>query len=388
LRPKTDLRRQLPSDCGTISFKDTFPRIYLALTCAFLVRWLSPVIVASLLFAGVGITALTAPLVVCSAATSLSMPQQSATSFQIEVEDETGRRVRIPQPARRIVSLAPSVTETLFALDLGDRVVGDTDFCDYPAEAKKKPHVGGPVNPSVEAIAALHPDIVIASREINLLDSVQSLEQIGIPVYATDPHTVEEVLTSTQRLADLLGAAEAGRAVVKKLRSRLDELDRRLADLPPKDALMIVWLDPLISVGRNAFLNDALRRAGAHSIINSPQAWPTIDLEEVVRAQPEYLIISNDNRQQVERELDELQKRPAWRQLEAVRSRRVIVLSEAISHPSPRLIDGIEQLARALYPSKFDAAMPRVRAILHNDDIVAAMIPKQGIAFTEVGASI
>lgn len=291
------------------------------------------------------------------------MTRDNPNSSSIEVTDETGRPVRIPRPVRRIVSLAPSVTETLFALGLGDAVVGDTDFCDYPAEAKRKPHVGGPINPSVEAIAALHPDVVIASREINRMDSVHSLDQIGIPVYATDPHTVEEVLTSTERLADLFGAADAGRALVARLRDRLGELDRRLAGLPPKNVLMIVWLDPLISVGRNDFLNDALRRAGAHSVINSAQAWPTIDLEEVVRAQPDYLILSNDNEPQVRRELDELQKRPAWRRLEAVRNRRIIVLSEAISRPSPRLIDGIEQLARVLYPSKFVAAVPRTRSL-------------------------
>jgi iron complex transport system substrate-binding protein len=383
-----DLRRQLPSDRATFSFKDTFPRIYLALARAVLVRWLSPVALGNLFFAGVGIITLTMAPLLCGTASSRSVPQQSPPSSRIEVKDETGRTVRIPQPVRRIVSLAPSVTETLFALDLGDRIVGDTDFCDYPAEAKKKPHVGGPVNPSVEAIAALHPDIVIASREINRQDSVRSLEQIGIPVYATDPHTVDQVLTSTQRLADLLGAADTGRAVVEKLRGRLDELDRRLAGLPPKGVLMIVWLDPLISVGQNAFLNDALRRAGAHSVIHSPQAWPAIDFEEVVRAQPDYLIISNDNRQQVDRELDELQIRPAWRQLEAVRNRRVIVLSEAISHPSPRLVDGIEQLARALYPAQFAAAMPRVRASPNHGDIAAAMISRPRIAFTEADRSI
>jgi len=312
-------------------------------------------------------------VVFCGGAAAQSIMRDNPNSSAIEVTDETGRLVRVPHPVRRIVSLAPSVTETLFALGLGDAVVGDTDFCDYPAEAKKKPHVGGPVNPSVEAVAALHPDIVIASREINRLDSVHSLEQIGIPVYATDPHTVEEVLASAQRLADLLGAADTGRVLVAKLRDRLDALDRRLAGAPPKNVLMIVWLDPLISVGRNAFLNDALRRGGAHSVINSPQAWPTIDLEEVVRAQPEYLIISNDNKQQVDRELDELQKRPAWRRLEAVRNRRIIVLSEAISHPSPRLIDGIEQLARALHPSEF-AAMPRRSSTLASREFILTTI--------------
>jgi len=342
----------------TVFFKDTSGRIHLALARAFLVRWMFALAIGDLLFAGLRIgCVMIAPLVLCGAARPQSMPKENVTgsASRIEVKDETGRVIRIPQPVRRIVSLAPSVTETLFALGLGDRVVGDTDFCDYPAEAKQKARIGGPVNPNIEAVAALHPDVVVATREINRPGSVHSLEQLGIAVYATDPQTVEQVLTSTERLGELLGAADAGRLLAANLRRRLTELDQRLAGLHAKSVLMVVWLDPLISVGRNTFLEDALHRAGARSVIDSPQSWPTIDLEQIVRLQPEYLIISNDNAQQVQRELGELQQRPGWRRLDAVRNRRFVVLSEAISHPSPRLVDGIEQLARALYPSQFAA---------------------------------
>ena len=313
-----------------------------------------------LLFAGLRVGFLiTAPLALCGAASPQAPPREnpSASASRIEVKDEMGRVVRIPQPVRRIVSLAPSVTETLFALGLGDQVVGDTDFCDYPPEAKKKTRIGGTVNPNIEAIAALHPDLVVATREINRAESVFSLERLGIAVYVTDPQSVEQVLTSTERLGELLGAVDAARSLTADLRRRLDEVDQRLAGLPEKKVLMVVWLDPLMSVGRNTFMDDALRHAGARSIITSPQPWPTVDLEEVIRLQPEYLIISNDNKQQVQRELAEFQARPGWRRLAAVRNRRFIVLSEGISHPSPRLVDGIEQLAHALYPTKFaDAA--------------------------------
>jgi iron complex transport system substrate-binding protein len=326
---------------GAIFIKDTSRRIHLALTRAFLVRWLFVWGIAPLMLSGV--------------ARAQGMPRENLTASpsRIEVKDETGRTVHVPQPVRRIISLAPSVTETLFALGAGDRIVGDTDFCDYPPEAKQKTHIGGPVSPSIEAIAALHPDLVVATREINRPESVHSLEQLGIAVYATDPQTVKQVLSSTERLAELLGVADAGRMLTANLRRRLSEIDRRLAGLPAKSVLMIVWLDPLMSVGRNTFLDDALRRAGARSVIDSPQLWPTIDLEQVVRLQPDYLIISNDNARQVQRELTELQQRSGWRRLGAVRNRRFIVVSEALSHPSPRLVDGIEQLARALYPAAF-----------------------------------
>ena len=343
---------------GTLFIKDTNRRIHLALTRAFLVRWVIALAIGDSLFAALRIgSVMIAPLVLCGAATPQAMPRENpiGSISRIEVKDETGRMVRIPQPIRRIVSLAPSVTETLFALGAGDRLVGDTDFCDFPPEAKQKAHIGGPVNPNIEAVAALHPDLVVVTREINRPDSVRSLEQLGIAVYATDPQTVEQVLTSTERLGDLLGVSDSARLLVANLRRRLGEVDRRLAGLPAKSVLMVVWLDPLMSVGRNTFMDDALRRAGARSVIDSPQSWPSIDLEEVIRLQPDYLIISNDNARQVQRELAELQVRPGWRRLDAVRHRRIIVLSEALSHPSPRLVDGIEQLARALYPSEFAA---------------------------------
>ena len=324
-----------------VSIKHTAGRISLAPARAFLIRWLFALAIGCLLL-GARVESLQA------------MPRDNTTAPAYrEVKDETGRLVRIPQPVRRIVSLAPSVTETLFALGLGDLIVGDTDFCDYPPEAKQKRHVGGPVDPNIEVIAALHPDLVVASRSINRLASVHSLEQLGIPLYGTDPRTVDQVLASMQRLGELLGAGEMGRALVASLRQRLNQIDRKLAGLPPQTAMMVVWLDPLISVGRNTFLEDALRRAGAHSIIDTQQSWPNINIEEVIRLQPKYLIFSSDDPQQVQRQLAELQDRPAWRQLDAVRNRRIVVVSESISHPSPRLIDGIEQLAAALYPARF-----------------------------------
>jgi iron complex transport system substrate-binding protein len=121
-----------------------------------------------------------------------------------EVVDETGRTIRIPQPVLRIVSLAPSLTETVYALGIQDRLAGDTDFCDYPADAQKKPKVGGGLNPSLEEIAALHPDLVLAAKAFNRLDTVLALQTLHIAAYATDPHTADQSVSSTRRLTDIL----------------------------------------------------------------------------------------------------------------------------------------------------------------------------------------
>jgi iron complex transport system substrate-binding protein len=289
--------------------------------------------------------------------------EQSAAgkSSSVRVTDEMGRGVTVPQPVRRIVSLAPSVTETLFALGLGDRVVGDTNYCDYPPEANSKTRIGGPVDPNLETIAALHPDLVVATRSINRQSTVNSLEHLGIAVYATDPRTVEQVLTSTEELGRLIrggdgkvaGSDNAGGEVVAQLRRRLDVVRDAIAGVAPKTVFFVVWQEPLITVGRNTFLADALRWAGARSALSPAQDWPNVSLEAVVRAAPEYLIFSSDDRTRALQQIAGLRNHPGWRTLAAMRANRIIVLPEAISHPSPRLVDAIEELARALYPERF-----------------------------------
>ncbi len=290
-----------------------------------------------------------------SAAQSASVPP-SGPAATLTLTDEVGRTVRVPQPVRRIVSLAPSLTETVFAIGAGGLLVGDTDYCNYPPDALKKVRIGGPVTPSLEKIAALQPDLVLATRDINRLATVQSLEQLGISVYVTDEHTVDGVLSSTEKLGRLLGADAQATALVASLRSRLRRLQEQLDGSEPRSVFFVTWVDPLISVGRSAFLFDALRVAGARSVIDAPQDWPQVNLEQVVSAQPQYLVFSSDEPEQIQRQVAQLRGRPGWLGLEALRQNRIIVLSEAFSRPAPRLIDTIEQLAHALHGDRFTSA--------------------------------
>ncbi|MDQ1411047.1 MAG: cobalamin transport system substrate-binding protein [Acidobacteriaceae bacterium] len=270
-----------------------------------------------------------------------------------EVIDETGRTVRIPQPVMRIVSLAPSLTETVYALGLQDRLVGDTDYCDYPPEAQKKQKVGGPINPSLEEIAHLRPDVVLVTRHLNTLDTVHSLDALGIPSYATDPRNVDEIVASAKRLGDVLGAAEAGEALTGDLQHRLDVLRHKIGVLPPRRVLFVVWTDPLISIGKDTFIADALRRAGAVSIIDSKQDWPHVNLEEVAHLQPEVLVFADSHSETTSQHLDVLATRPAWRIMNAVRERKFAVISEAVNRPAPRIVTAIEELAEKLHPEAF-----------------------------------
>src|SRR5580658_6995261 len=270
-----------------------------------------------------------------------------------EVTDELGRTIRVPQTIRRVVSLAPNLTETLYALGLQDRLVGDTDYCDFPEDAQHKPKVGGVINPSIEAIVALHPDLVLVTKMSNRLETVNSLANVGIPSYTTDPHTMKEIISSIQRLADLLGEPEAGNTQSQDLERRLADLQRRVSPFPRRHVLFVIWTQPLISIGKDTFIADALRYAGADSIVDSPQSWPQVNLEEVARVQPDFLVFAGSHTETMPVAIEGLSDLPGWRILDAVRNHRYVKTSEGVERPAPRIVSAIEDLARQFHPEAF-----------------------------------
>lgn len=289
----------------------------------------------------------------CAAQANATQTAAAPPSAYRQVTDEIGRTIRIPQSIHRIVSLAPNLTETIYALGLQDRLVGDTDYCDFPADAQQKPKVGGAINPSIEVIAALHPDLVLVTKSLNRLATVNALAEIGIPSYATDPHTVDAIISSIAHLADLLGATETGPTLAATLEHQLSTLQDRLSGLPHRRVLFIVWTEPLISIGKDTFIADALRYAGAESVIDSSQSWPQVNLEEVVRLQPEFLIFVESHSGAAPHSVEALAELPGWRLLNAVRNRRYATISDAINRPAPRLLSAVEDLARQLHPEAF-----------------------------------
>lgn len=304
----------------------------------------------------------------CAAATILfcpaRVPAQTAPTTPVvivpatppayrDITDEVARSIRIPQPVRRIVSLAPSLTETIYALGLQDLLVGDTDYCDFPPEARNKKKVGGSINPSLEAIAALHPDLVLVTKSLNRLDTVNSLADLGIPSYSTDPHTVDDIISSAQRLADVLGAHEAGDTLAKDLERRLADTQQRVGSLAPSRVFFIVWPEPLISIGKDTFIADALQHAGAVSIVDSSQSWPQINLEEVVRLQPDFLVFADSHSETAPTSTAQFAELPGWRILQAVKNHRYAVTSDAVNRPAPRIVSAIEDLAKQFHPDAF-----------------------------------
>jgi iron complex transport system substrate-binding protein len=188
---------------------------------------------------------------------------------------------------------------------------------------------------------------------MNRRETVDALERLGIAVYSANSNSVEGILESTRHIAEVIGASEQAAVLLKNLQARLDDLKLRLADRPLRRVLFVVWSDPLISIGRQTFIADALRLAGAESVVETEQDWPRLNLEEVVRLQPEFLIFANSHSESVRTTVEDLSERPGWRGLDAIRNRRIAVISDAINRPAPRLVQALEDLARQLHPEAF-----------------------------------
>lgn len=295
-----------------------------------------------------------------SAAQNSSSPPPGTPAGMHEVTDEMGRTIRIPVNPKRIVSLAPSLTETVYALGAEDRLVGDTNYCDYPPDAQKKPKVGGVVDPNMEEIAALHPDLVLVTKNGNRLETVRALESLRIPAYATAlPSQVGEIISSTEKLAEVLNVPAAGKTVADDMQNKLAALQARLNGLAPRRVLFVVWTEPLISVGKQTFIADALAKAGAVSVVDSSQDWPQVSMEEVAHLQPDYLVFAPSHTEVAQQDFDSLANLPGWRILNAVRERHYAVISDAVIRPAPRIVSAIEDLARQLHPEAF--AQPQER---------------------------
>src|SRR6266852_5096795 len=208
-----------------------------------------------------------AALTVIAMASCANRPVNTSTSDTTrEVTDEAGRRVRLPQHIDRIVSLAPNLTEIVYAVGAGEQLVGDTEYCDYPAEAKKVAKIGDTLHPSVERIIALKPQIVLVSTASQLEAFTKQLDRQQIAVYVTNPRSLEEVFRSIATLGDLFGAQEPAATLVADLRRRTDAVEAKIKGTNPVAVFYQVSGEPLYTIGRESYLTDLVRRAGGGSV--------------------------------------------------------------------------------------------------------------------------
>jgi cobalamin transport system substrate-binding protein len=251
----------------------------------------------------------------------------------------------------RIVSLAPSVTETLFALGVGDRVVAVSDYCDYPPAAARLPRVGSFNAPSVEAVLAQRPDLVIGLPSPGNHQNVLTMRQLGVRVEIVDPERLADMPIVTRRIAAVVGVPEAGEQLVATMARALDAVRARVAGVPKPRALMLVGQDPLIAVGPESFLGEMLAAAGAVNVAPAGGSWPRLNLEVAIAENPDVII---DCSMGTEAGTATLAFWTRFASLAAVKNGRVYPFRsfEAL-RPGPRLAQALEELARLLHPDRF-----------------------------------
>ncbi|MBP1723413.1 MAG: ABC-type transporter cobalamide binding protein [Deltaproteobacteria bacterium] len=267
--------------------------------------------------------------------------------------DEAGRTLEVNGPPQRIVSVAPNVTEILFALGLEDRLVGVSVYCQYPPEALKKEKIGGYINPSLEKIVALRPDLVIGIAEGDLKTFVDKLAGLKVPVYIANPRDALQVLTSIQKIGEVTFAQEPARKIVRSMEERVWTIQDKVQGQPRPRVLHILDFNPLISAGKGTFVDDLIRFAGGRNVAETATGkYPRFSMEEVLVQDPEVILLASMK----SRDPMVKQRRwwERWKTISAVKQGRIYVLdSDLIHRPSPRMAEGLERVARAIHPEVF-----------------------------------
>jgi iron complex transport system substrate-binding protein len=255
----------------------------------------------------------------------------------------------------RVISLAPSITETIFALGLGDRLVGVSVYCDHPPEAKRIDRVGTFLVPSVETILAKRPNVVLAVPSPGNQSSVDTLRRLGLKVVVLDPNTVAEIKEAIVTVARELEVEEKGRTLVSQIEGRMNQIRARLAGVVERKVLMVVGQTPLIAVGAPTFQDELIRMAGGVNVAaGAGNPWPHLTLEFAITAAPDVIVdttMGNEERVGAEAALNFWSAFPT---IPAVRAQRVFgYQAYQLLRPGPRLADALEALARFIHPERF-----------------------------------
>jgi iron complex transport system substrate-binding protein len=296
------------------------------------------------------------PAAAALAPTAASKPTE-APVFPLTLKDGKGREVTLETAPARIVSLSPSNTEILFAVGAGNLVVGDTKYCDYPAEAKGLPKVGGFTGKSisVESILALKPDLVLAA-DSGQETVIEALEQSKVKVLALKAQSFEEVYANLKLAGQITGHAQEAAMVVDTMQARVKAVSDKVAGIPAEKRPALfweVWDEPLMTAGPNTFAGQMIRMAGGTSIFaDVSKDYPEVSVEEVVKRNPAYILGPDSHGDKLIAK--ELAARPGWEQIDAVKQNKIFLIDgNSSSRPGPRLVDALEAIAKALHPDLF-----------------------------------
>ena len=269
--------------------------------------------------------------------------------------DDAGRTVEIAGGPERLVSFGPSITEILFALDLGDRVVGVSDFCDYPPEAREKPRVGNAFSPALEKIAELEPDLILTVKHEQL---TSELEHLGFTYAVLDPKDMDGIMHTIRLVGDMTGRSQQAGALVEDMQRRVAAVTDKVKDRPPVRVFFIVDGTDLgmpWTAGPGSFIDDIIQLAGGENVAAGVAgAWAQLSIEEIVNADPDVIIVQTMSGGEPTVSVAELESHEVWGQLTAVLAGNVYYIDgDLVSRPGPRIVEGLEEMARILHPDIF-----------------------------------
>jgi iron complex transport system substrate-binding protein len=261
--------------------------------------------------------------------------------------DDAGRSVSVPDQVHRVVSLSPSLTNTVYALGAQADLVGITNYTVYPHEAAhEKPSVGAVVGPSLEKIVALHPDMVLALPEFNGAETIQGLQRLGIPVFEFNTGNLSNIYRTVDLVGRIMGREREATALIASLRARESKVRAQSTSKDKPTVLLVLSTDPFITAGRNAFITEMISAAGGKSVTDDlAQDWLHMNVETILPRKPDYILLMKGGPVNFK----EMQQRAGWSSLEAVRRGRVIIADDRIQIAAPIAFDGLEDLARQIH---------------------------------------
>jgi cobalamin transport system substrate-binding protein len=292
-------------------------------------------------------------LAACSGGVSHTAPASSSMgrpAFPVTITDDDGQSVALSTPPRRIVTFAPSNTEIVFALGLGPRLVGVSGkFDDYPPQARSIQQIGGSgdfgVDPNLERLVALHPDLMLTISGGD--EWKKRVREIGIPVFTINATDFDDLLHDVRTVGRLTGASERAAALTKRMATRAAEIRDAVSGDQPVSCFFEVYYPPLTSVGPNTFIADLLRRAGCDSASATAKSdYPEWSVDRLVKESPDVYLVASESGSSPAA----VAKRPGFRAIGAVAAGRIYLIdSDLVSRPGPRVVEGLEALARVLH---------------------------------------
>jgi iron complex transport system substrate-binding protein len=279
----------------------------------------------------------------------LVIPLLASRAQSVSAVDVRGKRVTLPAPPRRIVSLTPGNTEILFALGLKGRIVGVTEYCDYPAEARALPKVGD-VNISLEKVIALKPDLIVASASGNrmALERMERMQGSPLPLFVVDPQNLSELYAAIRSLGQITGQQRQADQLVRSMQERVQRVQQRASRAKTKPrVLFVIQEQPLWVVGSGNFMDEIVALAGGQNVTrDAGKGFFAYSLEKVVVRRPEVIIAGRETGLSI-------RDKAVWRQMPAVRNNAIYTLGPEAARPGPRLVNALEQLASLLHPALF-----------------------------------